>query len=323
MRKSAGLESASVVEGVRGGDPRAIARAISALENREPGADRIVQELFPYTGKAVLIGLTGAPGTGKSSLANCLARHYRQQGKRVGVLAVDPTSPFTGGALLGDRIRMQQHATDQGIYIRSMATRGMLGGLARATADAALVLDAAGKDLIFVETVGVGQDEVEIMRLADVTVLLLVAGYGDDVQNFKAGVMEIADIFVLNKADRGDTDRLENELKVVLGLGRRPDHWHPPIVKTIATDGAGVPELAAALEGYRAHLERVGLREEKSTQRWQQRLVDLIRERAVERVVKAGIGKEQLADYARQVARRERDPYTVVEELLRTAGIEE
>ncbi|MDA2914032.1 methylmalonyl Co-A mutase-associated GTPase MeaB [Acidobacteriia bacterium AH_259_A11_L15] len=323
MRKSAGVQSASVVEGVRGGDPRAIARAISALENREPGADRIVQELFPYTGKAVLIGLTGAPGTGKSSLANCLARHYREQGKRVGVLAVDPTSPFTGGALLGDRIRMQQHATDQGIYIRSMATRGMLGGLARATADAALVLDAAGKDLIFVETVGVGQDEVEIMRLADVTVLLLVAGYGDDVQNFKAGVMEIADIFVLNKADRGDTDRLENELKVVLGLGQRPDHWHPPIVKTVATDGAGVPELAAALEDYRAHLERVGLREEKSTQRWQERLVDLIRERAVERVVKAGLGKEQLADYARQVARRERDPYTVVEELLRTAGIAE
>ena len=321
MKKPAGAPTASVVEGVRRGDARAIARAISALEDHEPGAERIVQEIFPHTGKAFLVGLTGAPGTGKSSLANRLAAHYRAAGKRVGILAVDPTSPFTGGALLGDRIRMQQHATDDGIYIRSMATRGMLGGLARATGDAALVLDAAGKDVILIETVGVGQDEVDIVRLADATVLLLVAGLGDDVQSFKAGVMEIADVFVINKADRGDTDRLEQELKVVLGLSNRADQWQPPVVKTVATEGAGVPELAAALDDYRGHIERAGLREEKRIQRWQERLLDLIRERALERVLKSGVSKEQLAGYARQIARRERDPYGVVEELLRTAGV--
>jgi len=323
VKKAAGAETASLVEGVRGGDARAVARAISALEDHEPGAERLVQELFPHTGQALLVGLTGAPGTGKSSLANCLARHYRAAGQKVGIIAVDPTSPFTGGALLGDRIRMQQHATDDGIYIRSMATRGVLGGLARATGDAALVLDAAGKDVILIETVGVGQDEVDIVRLADVTVLLLVAGLGDDVQSFKAGVMEIADVFVINKADRGDTDRLEQELKVVLGLSSRADEWRPPVVKTVATEGTGVEELAAALEDYGAHIERAGLREQKRVERWQERLLDLIRERALERVLKAGVGKEQLARYAGQVARRERDPYSIVAELLKAAGVNE
>lgn len=323
MKNLSGVQAASLLEGVRNGDARAIARAISAFENRDPGAERIVQELFPHTGNALLVGLTGSPGTGKSSLANRLAGHYRKQGKRLGILAVDPTSPFTGGALLGDRIRMQQHATDEGIFIRSMATRGVLGGLARATADAALVLDAAGNDLILIETVGVGQDEVDIVRLADVTVLLLVAGLGDDVQSFKAGVMEIADVFVINKADRGDTDRLENELKVMLGLSRRADQWEPPVVKTVATEGLGVPELAAALEEYRAHLGRAGLREQKRVQRWQERLLDLIRERALERVLKAGVGMDKLARYAQQIARRERDPYSVVKELLRAAGVSE
>ncbi|MBI2956353.1 MAG: methylmalonyl Co-A mutase-associated GTPase MeaB [Acidobacteria bacterium] len=312
-----------MVEGVRQGEARAIARAISAIENREPGADRLVQELFPHTGRALLVGITGAPGTGKSSLVNRLALRYRAEGKRVGIIAVDPTSPFTGGALLGDRIRMQQHATDDGIYIRSMATRGFLGGLARATADAALVLDAAGKELVLIETVGVGQDEVDIVRLADVTVLLLVAGMGDDVQSFKAGVMEIADVFVINKADRGGTERLESELKVVLGLGSRGDGWRPPIVKTVATEGTGVAELAAALDEYMQHLEKAGLREQKRLERWQQRLLDLIRQQALERVMKAGVGLEELARYARQIARRERDPYSVVAELLRTAGLAE
>lgn len=321
MKRFPAGKAASVVEGVRQGDARAIARAISALENREDGAEEIVRELFPLTGRARLVGLTGAPGTGKSSLANRLAAHYRAQGQSVGVIAVDPTSPFTGGALLGDRIRMQQHATDEGIYIRSMATRGFLGGLARATGDAVLVLDAAGKDLILIETVGVGQDEVDIVRLADVTVLLLVAGLGDDVQSFKAGVMEIADIFVINKADRGDTDRLEQELKVVLGLSERPDAWRPPVVKTVATEGTGVPELAAALESYSVHIERAGLREQKRIERWQQRLLEMIRQHALERILKAGVGQDRLAGLARQITRRERDPYSVVEELLRAAGV--
>ncbi|HXE75130.1 MAG TPA: methylmalonyl Co-A mutase-associated GTPase MeaB [Candidatus Xenobia bacterium] len=314
---SAGVEAAALADGVRQGDPRAIARAISAIENHESGADALLRELFPHTGRALLIGVTGAPGTGKSSLVNRLAGHYRGAGRRVGILAVDPTSPFTGGALLGDRIRMQQHATDDGIYIRSMATRGYLGGLARATADAALVLDAAGKDVILIETVGVGQDEVDIVRLADATLLLLVAGLGDDVQNFKAGVMEIADVFVINKADRGDTDRLEAELKAMLSLSQRRDGWQPPVVKTVATEGTGVAELAAALERFFAQLDRDAQRVE----RWQQRLLDLIRQQALERVLEAGVGREQLADYARQIVERRRDPYSVVSELLRDAGM--
>ncbi len=315
--KSRGVEAASLAEGVRQGDPRAIARAISAIENREAGAEALLRELFPHTGRALLVGVTGAPGTGKSSLVNRLAGHYRSAGKSVGILAVDPTSPFTGGALLGDRIRMQQHATDDGIYIRSMATRGYLGGLARATADATLVLDAAGKDIILIETVGVGQDEVDIVRLADATLLLLVAGLGDDVQNFKAGVMEIADVFVINKADRGDTDRLEAELKTMLSLSQRQDGWKPSVVKTVATEGTGVPELAAALESFIKQLDREG----KRVERWQQRLLDLIRQQALERVLQAGVGQQQLADYARQIVRRQRDPYSVVSEMLRYAGV--
>ena len=322
MKKPA-VEGASVAEGVRQGDARAIARAISAIENREPGADSLIQELFPSTGRALLLGITGAPGSGKSSLVNRLAAHYRTQNKSVGVIAVDPTSPFTGGALLGDRIRMQQHATDDGIYIRSMATRGFLGGLARATGDAALVLDAAGKDLVIIETVGVGQDEVDIVRLADVTVLLLVPGMGDDVQSFKAGVMEIADVFALNKADRGGVERLEQEVKAMLSLTPRADGWQPPVLRTVATEGAGVPELAAALDSFVAHLERNGLREQKRIERWQERLLDLIRQKALERVLAGGVGRERLADYARLIARRERDPYSVVEELLRDAGVSE
>ena len=320
MRKPA-AEAASVVEGVRQGDPRAIARAISAIENREAEANSIIQELFPSTGRALLVGVTGAPGSGKSSLVNRLAAHYRSQKKSVGVIAVDPTSPFTGGALLGDRIRMQQHATDDGIYIRSMATRGFLGGLARATGDAALVLDAAGKDIVIIETVGVGQDEVDIVRLADVTVLLLVPGMGDDVQSFKAGVMEIADIFALNKADRGGVERLEQEVKAMLSLTPRADGWQPPVLRTVATEGEGVPALAAALDSFVGHLDGSGLREQKRIERWQERLLDLIRQQALERVLAGGVGRERLAGYARLIARRERDPYSVVEELLGNAGV--
>ncbi len=311
----------SLAARVRQGELRAIARAITAIENREAGADGLLRELFPATGRALLVGVTGSPGTGKSSLVNRLAAHYRAQGRSVGILAVDPTSPFTGGALLGDRIRMQQHATDDGIYIRSMATRGFLGGLARATADAALVLDAAGKELILIETVGVGQDEVDIVRLADVTLLLLVAGLGDDVQSFKAGVMEIADVFVLNKADQSNPGRLEQELKVMLGLSARADRWRPAIVRTVATEGTGVEELAGAIDGYVSHLEQSGLQEDKRVQRWRERLLELIRQQALERVLQASVNHDRLQQYARQIAARERDPYGVVEELLHSAGM--
>jgi len=321
LKKAAGVGPASLAEGVREGDARAIARAISLIEDNDPEAARLIGELFPYTGRALLVGLTGSPGTGKSSLVNHLARHYRAQGKKVGIIAIDPTSPFTGGALLGDRVRMQEHATDENIYIRSMATRGSLGGLARATGDAVLVLDAAGKDLILIETVGVGQDEIDIVRLADVTVLLLVPGLGDDVQNFKAGVMEIADVFVINKVDRGEGERVERELKAMLSLSRRKDGWQTPVVKTVATEGTGVEELADAVERFNAYLDQNDLREQKRTERWQERLLDLIRQRALERVLEVAVGKESLARYAGQIARRERDPHSVVEELLRTAGV--
>ncbi len=309
------------VEQIRAGDPRAIGRAITALENHESGAEKLLQELFPYTGNAYLVGITGSPGVGKSSLVDKLVVHYRRQQKSVGIIAVDPTSPFTGGALLGDRIRMQQHATDAGTYIRSMATRGFLGGLARATGDAVLVLDGAGKEIILIETVGVGQDEVEIVKLADATVLLLVPGMGDEVQTFKAGVMEIADIFVINKADCGGVDKLEHELQILLALGQRADGWRPPIIKTVATEGLGVGELAGALADYQAHLEKTGLKHQKRVKRWQQRLLELIRERTLTSILGARIVEDKLTAYAEQVVRRERDPYSVVDEILRAAGV--
>jgi LAO/AO transport system kinase len=322
LNASAGVDISGLAESVRQGESKAIARAISLVENGEPEAIPLIQSLFPHTGNAYLIGLTGAPGTGKSSLTNCLANHFREQGKKVGVLAIDPSSPFSGGALLGDRIRMQERSTDDGLYIRSMATRGALGGLARAAGDAALVLDAAGMDVVLIETVGVGQDEVDIIRLADVTLLLLVAGLGDDVQSFKAGVMEIADIFVINKADRGDTDRLEQEVQAMLGLVEQSGPWTPPIVKTSARDVTGIDEMAVVLGRFREMLLSSGTETEKRAARWRSRLLDLIRQRALERVMQGGVSEEQLAEVAGQIARRERDPYSVVEELLRSVGLQ-
>ena len=320
-------ETAALANEVAEGDTRAIARAISLVENQEPEAVPLIQELFPKTGNAYLIGLTGAPGTGKSSLTTRLAEEFRKQGKKVGILAVDPSSPFTGGALLGDRIRMQAQALDTGVYIRSMATRGTLGGLARATGDAALVLDAAGMDVVLIETVGVGQDEVDIVRLADATLLLLVAGLGDDVQSFKAGVMEIADIFVIAKADRGDTDRLEQELQALLSIPSiastavASDGWETPIAKTSAKDGIGITELVDELGRYREAATKSGEQEAKRVRRWESRLQALVQQRAFEKVVGADVGRTALAKLAASVARRERDPYSVVDELLRTAGL--
>ena len=228
-----------MVDQVRAGDPRALARAISTVENRAPGWSELLKALFPHSGHARILGLTGPPGAGKSTLVDQLARHYRKENRTVGIIAVDPTSPYTGGAILGDRIRMQDHFSDPGIYIRSMATRGSLGGLARTTADVATVLDASGRDLVMIETVGVGQDEVDIVRLADVTIVILVPGMGDDVQTIKAGIMEIADIFVINKSDREGAERVEREIRALQSLAVRSDNWTPPIVKTVASEGVG------------------------------------------------------------------------------------
>jgi len=303
-----------VIESVRAGDARALARAISTVENHAPGWSDLLKALFPHTGKARIIGLTGAPGAGKSTLVDHLARLYRKEKRTVGIVAVDPTSPYTGGAILGDRIRMQEHFSDPGIYIRSMATRGSLGGLARATADVTTVLDASGRDVILIETVGVGQDEVDIVRLAYITIVILVPGMGDDVQTIKAGIMEIADIFVINKSDHEGAERVEREIRAMQALSARHDGWTPPIVKTVASEGQGIEQLALVIAEYEAYLEKENRAQKKSVNNWQQRLVEMLRDAMLEKA-RAQLGDGNLARFAAEVAEHKRDPYSLVEEI--------
>ena len=273
------------IEPLRSGDVRTLARAISAVENRAPGWSELLKALFPHSGRARVIGLTGAPGAGKSTLVDHLARYYRKQNHTVGIVAVDPTSPYSGGAILGDRIRMQEHFADPGIYIRSMATRGSLGGLARTTADVTTVLDASGRNVILIETVGVGQDEIDIMRLAEITVVILVPGMGDDVQTIKAGIMEIADIFVINKSDREGAERVEREIRALQSLAVRHDGWTPPIVKTVASEGTGMPaNWRKQLPSTEAYLQKENLalqKERRETGR--ERLVEMLRDALLEK----------------------------------------
>jgi LAO/AO transport system kinase len=311
---SLNLDISSWIESLRSGDVRTLARAISVVENRAPGWSDLLKALFPHSGRARVIGLTGAPGAGKSTLVDQLARSYRKQEQSVGIIAVDPTSPYTGGAILGDRIRMQEHFADTGIYIRSMATRGSLGGLARTTADVTTVLDASGRDVILIETVGVGQDEVDIVRLADITVVILVPGMGDDVQTIKAGIMEIADIFVINKSDRDGAERVEREIRALQSLALRHDGWTPPIVKTVASDGTGVSDLAAAIADYEEYLQKENLALKKSVENWQERLVEMLRDVMFEKA-RAQLGDGTLTRLAAEVAEHKRDPYTLVEEI--------
>jgi LAO/AO transport system kinase len=285
------------------------------VENRAPGWSELLKTLFPYTGKARIIGMTGPPGAGKSTLVDQLAKHYRKENRTVGIIAVDPTSPYSGGAILGDRIRMQGHFSDSGIYIRSMATRGSLGGLARTTADVATVLDSSGRDLIMIETVGVGQDEIDIVRLADITVVILVPGMGDDVQTIKAGIMEIADIFVINKSDREGAERVEREIRAMQSLATRSDNWTPPIVKTVASEGSGVGGLAAAIGQYESYLREEDLLLKHNIQNWQKRLVEMLRDAMLDKA-RAQLGDGQVDRYAAQVAEHKRDPYTIVEEIV-------
>src|SRR5215472_8970005 len=308
-------------EQVRAGDVRAISRAITAIENHAPEAEVLLKNLFPHTGTAYLTGITGAPGTGKSTLVDRLAAHHRKQERQVGVVAVDPTSPYTGGAILGDRIRMQSHAGDEGIFIRSMATRGFLGGLARATAEVALLLDAAGKQRVLIETVGVGQDEVDIVRLADCVLVVMVPGLGDDIQNMKAGLMEIGDIFVLNKSDREGADRLEQQLLAMLALVAPREGWHPPVVRTVATENKGIDELATAAGKFQKHFEASGERKRKHVEHWKTRLVDLLESRLVERALGGAGGEARLAELASEVADRKKDPFTAVNEILKRSGL--
>jgi LAO/AO transport system kinase len=303
------------VERLRAGDSRALARAISAVENRAPGWSDLLKTIFPYSGKARVIGLTGSPGAGKSTLVDHLAKHYRKENHTVGIIAVDPSSPYTGGAILGDRIRMQDHFSDSGIYIRSMATRGSLGGLARTTADVATILDASGRDLVLIETVGVGQDEIDIVRLAEITVVILVPGMGDDVQTIKAGIMEIADIFVINKSDREGAERVEREIRALQSLVMRNDHWTPPIVKTVASEGVGIGELAAAIAQYEAYLKKDNRLAQRNIENWKQRLLEMIRDAMLDKA-RTQLGDGQVAHYAAEVAEHKRDPYTLVEEIV-------
>ncbi len=306
----------SVIDRITAGDQNAVARAISKVEDGAADAAELMKKVFPRTGRALIIGITGAPGAGKSSLVDKLAAIYRKRGERVGIIAVDPSSPFSGGAILGDRIRMQALSLDKGVFIRSMATRGNLGGLARATVDAVAILDAAGYAKIIIETVGVGQDEVEIVKTADVCVVVLVPGMGDDVQAMKAGIMEIGDIFAINKADREGVLRTEKEVEALLSLSMREDGWQPPIVKTIAIENKGIELLASAIDQCRESQQKTdatGARRQ-AIARW--RILELLSERLLAQALNGNSASEKLDALAAEVASKKRDPYSAVEEMI-------
>lgn len=297
------------------GDPRAIARAISLVENDSPQAAAILSASIPHSGRALRIGITGAPGAGKSTLVDRLARHFLAADRKVGVVAVDPTSPFTGGAILGDRIRFQEHHGDPGFYARSMATRGSLGGLALATADAALLIEASGKDVLLIETVGVGQDEIEIARLADITLVVLVPGMGDDVQSLKAGVMEIADIFVINKSDREGADRVEQEIRALQSLV--PEATRTPVVRTVATLNTGTESLAAAIADFETYLRAGHHLLERRARHWRRRLDAMLRAELMRRALEHGLTDTQLTEHAARIASGLEDPWQLVARLAK------
>ncbi len=316
----AGAALDGLAAGVRAGDARAVARAITLVEDGLPEARDLLAALFPHAGGSFVVGVTGPPGAGKSSLVDRLTAHLRRRGRTVGVVAVDPTSPFSGGAILGDRIRMQAHATDPGVFIRSMATRGHLGGLAAATDQALLVLSAAGKDVILVETVGVGQDEVAIVGTADVSLVVLVPGLGDEVQALKAGIMEIADVFVVNKADRDGVERVVAEIESMLSLAP-PGTEGPAIVRTVATRDEGTAELLEAVEAYRKRASEAGLIEARRRARLRRQLEDAVRKKLMGHVFERVVPPAELEATVARLAERSVDPFTAADGIVERMGL--
>jgi LAO/AO transport system kinase len=306
-------DASALIEAVLRGDHQAAARLISMIENGRDGVREALRGLHPYTGRAYVVGVTGPPGSGKSTLVDALTRHLRREDRRVGIVAVDPSSPFTGGAILGDRIRMMDHSQDTGVFIRSMATRGSLGGLSRAATDVVYVLDAMGCDIVFLETVGAGQAEVDVVQAADTVVVVTVPGLGDAVQTIKAGIMEIADVFVVNKADRPDSDRTITEIRSMLRLVPSGG-WEPPVVRTVATANEGVANVADAIERHRSHLEAVGALAERRLRRRKSEILKLLEARLRDEALRRASGR--LDDLARRVASGEMSPYEAAEEVL-------
>jgi LAO/AO transport system kinase len=308
--------SAALLQRLTSGDPRALARSISLVEGETAEGRAILKAVYARTGKALVLGITGPPGAGKSSLASKLVGAWRARGEKVGIIAVDPSSAFSGGAILGDRIRMQEHCLDPGVFIRSMATRGHFGGVSRACRDVVDLLDAAGYGIILIETVGVGQDEVEVVQIADMVLVVLPPGLGDDIQAIKAGILEIADLFVINKADREGADRLSSELQAMLALAPDEKTARTPILRTVATTGAGVAELMEAVERRRPRAEDSAAREGKERERSRERFLELLREGLYRRALEACLEQGEVESIADHLARRECDPYTAAEEVL-------
>lgn len=319
MTSSADIKQ--LIEGVQSGRYRALARAISLVEQDHEEAEELLNRLYARTGKARILGITGSPGAGKSTLVDALARFYRGQNKRVGIICVDPTSPFTGGAILGDRIRMQELYTDRHVFIRSMATRGFLGGLARATNDVVDLLDAAGFDIVLVETVGVGQDEVEVMRTVQTSLVILVPGMGDDIQAIKAGIMEIGDIFVVNKADRPGADRTVTEITMMMSLVEEHAEWVPPIVKTVASTSQGVEKLAELIEGHIGYLRSSGELARRNRERVRIRIETQLKEKFMERVVGTVISSDAYDRLLEDVLEKRQSPHDAAESVLKKIGL--
>ena len=307
-----------LIEGLLRGEPKALSRSISLVENRDPRAHEILKAVYPKGRDIPLVGITGPAGVGKSSLVDRLIALYRAEGKKVGVIAVDPSSPFSGGAILGDRIRMQQHGTDPDVFIRSMATRGKLGGIASATFDVMDLMNASGKDVIIVETVGVGQDEIDVVKIVNTTVVVLMPGLGDEVQAMKAGLMEIADLLVVNKADRADAEKMEMELQSTVSFFQpgAPQEWHPKILKTQASNNLGIDSLLAAIREHETYLKGSGRLQGKILLQSRQRLVDALEDQVIHQIVEEGFERFGISQRIEDIALRRVDPYTVVAELL-------